>query len=382
MLKRPTEREGRRNNDGLLYGDTMSGIERPACERVRLALSAIIASETFARSERLRSFLAYIVEMDLSGKASHLKGYSIGVDVFGRPPGFDAGSDPLVRVQAGKLRKLLEQYYNTEGAPDPIRIRVPLGSYVPEYSFVGMGASVKAIRDIEAHRPRSVPDTPSRSWLPAPVSSHLALFSLLPLFFLAPSVYEGATNAAIGKAQFALSAQNRFPSQTLALPRLRILRCWPAGSECHVLADAIEKAAGYHRTVRVAGSRENDPVALSYAIRIETQPDGNGVYIRLFHESSGVAVDTRHFSRDQLGSAEAVAYEAVNFTARALSVNGPLYRHAARTGIASSLMECLIHRTSRLSSSASLRAKSTACSTTPPSTLAEIAPPNDLPSSQ
>lgn len=360
----------------------MSRIERPACECVRLALSAIIASETFARSERLRSFLAYIVEMDLSGKASHLKGYSIGVDVFGRPPGFDAGSDPLVRVQAGKLRKLIEEYYNKEGAADPVRIRVPLGSYVPEYSVVSVDAPPQANRDIETRRPRAAPAKPSRSWLPAPVSSHLALFSLLPLVFLAPSVYPGATNAAIGDAQFALSVQNRFPSQALALPRLRILRCWPAGSECHVLADAVEKAAGYHRTVRIAGSRDDDPAPLSYAVRVETQPDGKGVYVRLFHESSGITVDTRHFSREQLGSAEAVAFEAVNFTARALSVNGPLYRHAARTGIASGLMECLIHRTASLSAGISQSAKSTVCRTTPPNVVAAITPQNDVPSAQ
>ena len=71
-----------------------------------------MASDTFARSERLRSFLSYIVENELSGKAAQLKGYSIGIDVFSRAPGFDAGNDPLVRVQAGKLRKLLEPSKN------------------------------------------------------------------------------------------------------------------------------------------------------------------------------------------------------------------------------------------------------------------------------
>lgn len=63
----------------------MTRTDRPACERVRRALDAIIASDTFARSERLRSFLSYIVENELSGKAAQLKGYSIGIDVFGRP---------------------------------------------------------------------------------------------------------------------------------------------------------------------------------------------------------------------------------------------------------------------------------------------------------
>lgn len=358
----------------------MIGIERPACERVRHSLSAIIASETFARSERLRSFLSYIVENELSGKAAHLKGYSIGIDVFARPPSFEAGNDPLVRVQAGKLRKLLEQYYETEGAADPIRIRVPVGSYVPEYHCL-QGRKDDEPKPAEsicqpAEPPRSARRAkPRRHWLPAPVSSHLALFSLLPLFFLAPSVCPDATNAAIGNAQFALSLKSQFPTPAQALPRLQILQCWPAGGHCNVFAHAIGDAAGFYGTVRAIEADETDPMALSYAIRVENQPDGKGIYVRLIHQQSGATIYTRHFTREQLHSEAGVAYEAVNFVARTLSATGPLYRHAMQAGIASSLMECLAGRARQSSSQTPEANNALSCLAAPPGELAESSAP-------
>ncbi|MFC6445997.1 hypothetical protein [Shinella zoogloeoides] len=317
----------------------MTKTDRPACELVRRALGAIMASDTFARSERLRSFLSYIVENELSGKAAQLKGYSIGIDVFSRAPGFDAGNDPLVRVQAGKLRKLLEQYYQTEGAADPLRIFVPLGSYVPEYRLFQPDRQDAAAPASRASRPKP---QGRRSWLPAPVSSPLALFSLLPLIFLAPSVYPETTNAAIAKAQSTLFAQGSAASEAPALPYLQIVQCWPAGGDCNTLAAAISKFAGYYKTVHIGGPYgTNAPDPLSYAIRIENRPDGSGIYARLIHEKTGATVYTRHFTRQQLRSETGLAYEAVAFAARAFSASGPLYRHAARTGTASGIMECL-----------------------------------------
>jgi hypothetical protein len=101
------------------------------------ALQKVLRSRTFARSERLRCFLKFVVEMEQLGLAHQLKGYTIGVDVFSRDEGFDPGTDPLVRVQAGKLRKLLNLFYAEEGREDPLRIRIPLGGYVPIYEWAG-----------------------------------------------------------------------------------------------------------------------------------------------------------------------------------------------------------------------------------------------------
>lgn len=108
----------------------------PPAAQVRDALERVLSSEMFARSERARDFLRYLVHQDLAGNADRLKGYSIAVDVFGRDGSFDPATDTVVRVQAGRLRDLLDQYYSGEGADDMVRISIPRGSYVPNYAFV------------------------------------------------------------------------------------------------------------------------------------------------------------------------------------------------------------------------------------------------------
>ncbi|WP_421926315.1 tetratricopeptide repeat protein [Neoaquamicrobium sediminum] len=105
----------------------------PPADQVLDALERILASDVFARSERARDLLRYLVEQDVAGNADRLKGFSIGVDVFRKDDQFDPATDTVVRVQAGRLRDLLQQYYEGDGAADPLRISVPRGSYVPEY---------------------------------------------------------------------------------------------------------------------------------------------------------------------------------------------------------------------------------------------------------
>ncbi|GAB5482638.1 MAG: adenylate cyclase [Parasphingorhabdus sp.] len=96
-------------------------------------LVRILSSSQFVATTRLNRFLRYLVEQSLAGNADALKGYTIGVDVFDRPEGFDPALDTIVRVQAGKLRSRLDLYYAHEGKDDPIRIIVPKGSYRPQF---------------------------------------------------------------------------------------------------------------------------------------------------------------------------------------------------------------------------------------------------------
>ncbi|MCC7252614.1 hypothetical protein [Hyphomicrobium sp.] len=100
--------------------------ERAAIER---QLDAIFASDEFSSAPKMRALLRYLVDATLAGDADRLKGYAIGVDVFERGAAFDPATDPIVRVQAGRLRKLLETYYRTAGQDDPIRIEIPKGGY-------------------------------------------------------------------------------------------------------------------------------------------------------------------------------------------------------------------------------------------------------------
>ena len=105
---------------------------------VREALERILASPGSTLRARNRRFLEYIVEETLAGRADRLKGLTIAIDVFGRDAAtFDAQHDPVVRIQAAKLRRRLERYYLTAGQQDPIRIDIPKGTYVPIFERRG-----------------------------------------------------------------------------------------------------------------------------------------------------------------------------------------------------------------------------------------------------
>ena len=98
---------------------------------VREQLERIVSSKHFARSRRLRRFLHFTVEHVLAGTADQLKEYLIGTVVFDRRSDYDPRIDPIVRVEARRLRKRLQAYYADEGAADTFEITIPIGSYVP-----------------------------------------------------------------------------------------------------------------------------------------------------------------------------------------------------------------------------------------------------------
>lgn len=96
-------------------------------------LDYIVQSVEFKNKKRLQELLSYLVKETLAGNEYCIKAYSIAVDVFDRPASFDAATDTIVRVQAGKLRRLLGEYYRTAGRLDPLRIEIPKGTYVPQF---------------------------------------------------------------------------------------------------------------------------------------------------------------------------------------------------------------------------------------------------------
>jgi tetratricopeptide (TPR) repeat protein len=102
---------------------------------VETALEQLISWPGLARSPQLAKFLNYIVRAKLRGDEGAIKAYSIAVDVFGRPQSFDPQTDPIVRVQARRLRAALDEFYSGEGASSPVRIHLPVGRYVPEFRY-------------------------------------------------------------------------------------------------------------------------------------------------------------------------------------------------------------------------------------------------------
>jgi hypothetical protein len=98
---------------------------------IRLALEGVVASRAFSTSERLRRFLRFIVEETLAGRGTDLKEYVIGTSVCDRRPDFDPRADPVVRVEARRLRSRLADYYAEEGRSATVVFGVPKGGYVP-----------------------------------------------------------------------------------------------------------------------------------------------------------------------------------------------------------------------------------------------------------
>jgi TolB-like protein/tetratricopeptide (TPR) repeat protein len=115
---------------------------------VREQLDRIFNSGPFLHSRRRQRFLEYIVNETLAGRGDRLKGYTVAVEVFDRPESFDPAVDPLVRIEAARLRDKLREYYEGDGQNDPIRIDLPKGAYAPHIEFRQTGAKVE-----EATRP-------------------------------------------------------------------------------------------------------------------------------------------------------------------------------------------------------------------------------------
>ena len=104
---------------------------RLSAESVRTQLRKILSSGTFARSERLARFLKFTVEQILQGNDNNLKEFVIGVEVFDKTEKYDPRMDPIVRVEARRLREKLRHYYATDGREDSLYIDFPTGGYVP-----------------------------------------------------------------------------------------------------------------------------------------------------------------------------------------------------------------------------------------------------------
>jgi serine/threonine-protein kinase len=100
---------------------------------VHQELGKILSSSAFARPHRLCRLLKHLVERTLSGEQDLLKETLLGMQVFDRGPDFDPRTDPIVRIDARRLRARLAQYYADEGAANPFRIVIDPGSYVPSF---------------------------------------------------------------------------------------------------------------------------------------------------------------------------------------------------------------------------------------------------------
>jgi len=102
-------------------------------EEIKRQIERIAQSRELESSPRLQEFLKFIVDEYVAGRAGRIKGVTIAQAVFGANDSFDPESNSIVRVEAGRLRRRLKEYYLASGASDPIIIEVPKGGYVPAF---------------------------------------------------------------------------------------------------------------------------------------------------------------------------------------------------------------------------------------------------------
>jgi TolB-like protein len=105
----------------------------PTPQEIRAALERMAASESFRSSPQLAAFLRFTVEAVLRGERERIKAYTIAIEALGRDERFDPQADPIVRVEATRLRRAVERYYAGPGANEPVLIELRPGSYVPAF---------------------------------------------------------------------------------------------------------------------------------------------------------------------------------------------------------------------------------------------------------
>jgi PAS domain S-box-containing protein len=107
----------------------------PTGTEIRAALERMVASESFRTCPQLAAFLRFVIEARLRGESAHLKGYTIAVEALGRSGDFDPQRDPIVRVEAARLRRVIQHYYAGPGAKDLLVIDIPRGRYIPTFRY-------------------------------------------------------------------------------------------------------------------------------------------------------------------------------------------------------------------------------------------------------
>ncbi len=149
---------------------------------VTAALEKMLVSPSFARSPRLQAFLRYIVEARLAGREDSPKEYELGTRIFDRGVHFVPQTDPIVRVQARQLRFKLREYYESDGAADPIRIDLPKGTYLPTFSDQEVAAVGVPLSAASA---QALANAGPKRWWRARWMVWLLIAGALPLLLLA-----------------------------------------------------------------------------------------------------------------------------------------------------------------------------------------------------
>lgn len=336
----------------------------PAAPAVRETLEKVLASETFSRSERARDLLRYLVEREQAGEAERLKGFSIAVDVFGKDAGFDPANDPVVRVQAGRLRELLAQYAAGEGASEPVRIAIPRGSYVPSYEWAApcdkaspeplpdlapavsaVAATARVVRSTGTVRPGQGSPAPfdlgrqvRLVWVA--LAAIIAMLGFLVLRMSLPGTPPSATTVTASTANATVAV----PASATGLPSVAVES---PGSD-----ESVARVAGVFRRAlpgfdtidfissqQAASASSTDPLAFTFDIA--PGQETGGVDIGLQNRATGKVLaswtlDTKNVDAHRLDD------KVADILSSTIPVSGILYSFVEQAGLQRGLGKCLL----------------------------------------
>lgn len=150
----------------------MSPFPPASSDGAREELEAVLVSHLFTRAPSLKRMFRFVCERTLLGDVASIKEYTVAVEALGRPADFNPKRDPIVRVEAHRLRKRLAAYYAAEGASHSVRITLEPGQYIPRFD------------NLAPQREASLPPPPAprRSWRSPLVAIAAALFLCLALW--------------------------------------------------------------------------------------------------------------------------------------------------------------------------------------------------------
>jgi TolB-like protein len=258
-------------------------VQIPA-EAITAQLDRILGSKGFANAGRLSRLLRYVVERTLAGEADQLKEYAVGVEVFDRDDKYDPRLDSIVRVEAGRLRSRLDEYYNGEGATDEVRIVLPRGGYSAQFE-----------RRSEPVMPPVVSESakPSRSWARwALVAGAAAVVAAIAAWSLGSQTRTGRTSIAVlAFEQYSSSGEDEsvaaqltdgVTSELARLGTLSVVSHTSATQFAGMRKPLREIAAALDVDVVLEGSIQNNPDGIVVSARLVNATTDRKMWVENF----------------------------------------------------------------------------------------------------
>lgn len=336
----------------------------PAAPAVRDTLERLLASETFGRSERARKLLRYLVEREQAGEADRLKGLSIAMDVFGKDRDFDPSTDAVVRVQAGRLRDLLQHYFDNEGVAEPVRIAIPRGGYVPSYELnaIRLPEGAKASDAAQAATPPAADlvntapagAAPMTGTPPTPSLTRQLRFvwaAMVLVIAMLGVLIMRQGNAFLDGDEAAMPVETSNTGSTVAppvfdtLPLIYIAVKADGPDAARVAASLRAGLAGFDtvdfigRDADTARDTSTDPI--SFVFDIAPGPAAGDITVELQSVSTGRVLLSRNLSPAE-SAPVAVESNVASLLTSTIPASGAIYSYIDQSGVRTSQIECLV----------------------------------------